>query len=333
MAITEEQLLQEAKRRGIDISKYAGKSSNPSMMDEMANKGILPGLLNKIAPGVGDIVYNSVPRSSPTASSDPYATEYAKQAARAQFPGASKPTPEQEMQTFKDKETFKASLKPVLPPTEELKAAGLLNIGGKPVEDPAFMDEKEAFELESAKRKERDAAEKAKRELQEAMRAEEAKANLAKVQAQDIYNTASEIEKGSGFFGMMGGMPSYAVPSTYIPGGKTYGDRANWEANIDKLRAGLSLEKIGELRSAGTTGSTGMGVLSDRDINLLTNAATALRRNLEPRDALKYIKDIKDVQAKLLGIVPGGVQQSNQAGSVDSNLDASVNAMLDQLGA
>jgi len=185
---------------------------------------------------------------------------------------------------------------------------GFKRVGKQVLPDPKYIDPNEQVAIDREKRI-------YEKEMAEQKAAEEAKAsqaNLMKMQAQDIYNTVGEIEKGADFFGPIGGdLPTWAAPSSWLPGGKTPGQRTNWEANLDKLRASLSLEKINELRNAGKTGSTGMGILSDKDISLLTNAATALRRNLEPKDAMRYIKDIKDVQAKLLGI--GGNQGGNTA--------------------
>ena len=207
---------------------------------------------------------------------------------------------------------------------------GFVRVGKQTLADPNHVNPNEQVAIDREKRQyDKDMAEQ-----QASAEAKSSQANLFKMQAQDIYNTVGEIEKGANFFGPIGGdLPTWAAPSSWLPGGQTPGQRTNWEANLDKLRASLSLEKINELRSAGKTGSTGMGILSDKDINLLTNAATALRRNLEPKDAMRYIKDIKDVQAKLLGIggntnLPGQVSQQP-----NNDLDAQVNSMLDQLGA
>lgn len=298
---SDEQLLAEYQRaKGGQQTQIAPAATRPkgTLITDLLDK-INPKLTNSLIGAAEGFTGKTISGTTERAVQDPYTTEYAKQAAMAQFPGASKPTPEQELEQFKAKETFKASLKPQ-PLTEEQIPEGFVLVGGKPMADPNYVSQTEQLKLDEAEA-----------ERQAALESKRAKESLAKLQAQDIYNTAGEIEKGAGFFGMMGDAPSWAAPSTYIPGGKTYGDRANWEANIDKLRAGLTLENINTLRNAGSTGSTGMGVLSDKDINLLTNAATALRRNLEPKDALKYIKDIKDVQAKLLGMKTGGGSDQN----------------------
>ena len=63
--------------------------------------------------------------------------------------------------------------------------SGFKRIGKQIVVDPEYIDPKEQIQID-----------KYKEEQQQAEEAKLSKANLAKMQAQDIYNTVSEIEKG-----------------------------------------------------------------------------------------------------------------------------------------
>lgn len=202
---------------------------------------------------------------------------------------------------------------------------GFIRHGKQLLPDPNHINPNEQVAIDREQRQyDKDMAEQ-----KAAAQAKESNDNLIKMQAQDVYDTATNIEKGANFFGPIGGdFPTWAAPSSWLPGGKTPGQRTDWEANLDKLRAGLTLDRVNAMRSAGTTGSTGMGVLSNTDIQLLTNASTALRRNLEPKDAMRYIKQIKDIQAKFLGLSDRG-----DGNSTNTDLDSKVNSMLDQLGA
>lgn len=195
---------------------------------------------------------------------------------------------------------------------------GFVRVGKQTLADPNHVNPNEQVAIDREERQH----EKEMADQQAAKEAKESSDNLIRMRSQDVYDTATNIEKGANFFGPIGGdLPTWAAPSSWLPGGKTPGERTDWEANLDKLRASLTLEQVNAMRSTGTTGSTGMGVLSNSDIKLLTDAATALRRNLEPKDAMRYIKQIKDVQAKFLGINNGGQQLPGGGGNdIDAEL-------------
>lgn len=296
MPITQEQLIKAAKSKGIDTTKYEQKmmqapsqTAQPGMTQNTDINALIAQLTKpkNIGNRIGDAVsILGGGQPIPVDGGNDYAKLYAQEAIKKQFED---PTVRQ----LREAEIVALQAPP---------PKGFVRVGKQTLADPDYIDPKEQVAIDRESRQ----ADKDQADIQATLEAKEAQANLAKMQAQDIYNTAGEIEKGKDFFGPLGGdLPTWAAPSSWLPGGKTPGQRTNWEANLDKLRAGLSLEKINELRSAGKTGSTGMGILSDRDISLLTDAATALRRNLDPKDAMKYIQDIKDVQARLLGIQQG----------------------------
>jgi len=110
----------------------------------------------------------------------------------------------------------------------------------------------------------------------------EQKSQFVRDQANDTLNTIAEVEKGINNFGVFGNVPS-------IPGS----ERANWEANVNKLLAGKVIKVMTDMKEASKTGATGFGQLSEKELKVLQQASTALKRNLSPKNAQKYLDEIK----------------------------------------
>lgn len=114
---------------------------------------------------------------------------------------------------------------------------------------------------------------------------------LVKDSAQDVLNTIGEVEKGINYFGLTGQLPS--IPGTA---------RANWEANVNKLLSGKVLDVMTKMKQASKTGATGFGQLSNKELGVLQQASTAIKRGLSPKDAQRYINDMK---ANLQKVIEG----------------------------
>lgn len=148
-------------------------------------------------------------------------------------------------------------------------------------------------------------------DLEDRDRANKANSEMVTQSAQDMLSTISEVEKGIGNFGLTGSLPS--IPGT---------SRANWEANVNKLTASKVLNLIQSMKEASKTGATGFGALSEKELRVLQDASTALNRNLSPKDAQKYIDQIKELSQKVLS------EKSSQAeGEVDSEYERYLQAI------
>jgi len=109
--------------------------------------------------------------------------------------------------------------------------------------------------------------------------------------AEETLGTIAEVEKGLKYFGAVGEVP------TLNPWGF---ERKNWEANINKLLSGKIVALITDMKKASKTGATGFGQLSEKEGQILREASTALKRNLSPQDAQKYINIIKKSVQKIM---------------------------------
>ena len=100
--------------------------------------------------------------------------------------------------------------------------------------------------------------------------------------AQDMLDTITEVERGMSYFGTWGWAPS-------IPGSS----RQAWQANIDKLLSGKILNLMTEMKNASRTGATGFGQLSEKELKVLQDSSTALKRTLSQENAQKILDDMK----------------------------------------
>ena len=166
---------------------------------------------------------------------------------------------------------------------------------------PAFKEEKTLSQIkeERLKKEEKRKLEylKQEEEIKAAPKKEE-NAKLEKVReeneknfSQDLLNTISEVEKGIKYFGAAGPIP--ALPGEY--------NKVNWRANFDKLISKNVLDELGRLKSESKTGATGFGQLSNKELGLLTNAASVLKVNMSEEDAARYLKIMKPLLEKTVG--------------------------------
>jgi len=137
------------------------------------------------------------------------------------------------------------------------------------------------------------------------------KSESVKNSASGALQTIAEIEKRMGSFGLFGDLPS--IPGT---------QRKNWEVNINKLVAENVLKVMNDLKTASRTGATGFGQLSNKELDLLKDASTALKRSLNPKDAQRYIDQIKKSMNKIIEEqgdgVPSGQSDGQQGGTGQS---------------
>jgi hypothetical protein len=126
-------------------------------------------------------------------------------------------------------------------------------------------------------------------------------------------DTIQKAKEGKDYFGFAGNVPS--VP--YITG--DYDKRIEWEANVNKLLSGKILEIMNDMKQASRTGATGFGQLSNKELELLRQASTALNRRLPPDVAERYLNDMQKIHERALGISSEGSgttpEQVNQNGS------------------
>ena len=128
------------------------------------------------------------------------------------------------------------------------------------------------------------------------------KSQMVKDSAKDSLNTITEIEKRMGSFGIFGDLPS-------MPGS----ERKNWEANIDKLLSQKIIDVMASMKEASKTGATGFGQLSNKELEVLKNASTQLKKSLSPQDAQRYLNQIKNTLNKVAGDGGDSVNQNTQS--------------------
>ncbi len=157
----------------------------------------------------------------------------------------------------------------------------------------------------------------AKQKLEDAKRAQANSEQEIRDNAQQNLESISEAKKGAKFFGPMGDVPSRFAPSSLpLVGGLTmgdpklkgeYGDRANWEANINQLLSQKVVDLLTKMKQASKTGATGFGQLSDKEGAILRQASTALNKQLPPDVALKYLNEMEKINQRILS---GGNSQT-----------------------
>ena len=121
----------------------------------------------------------------------------------------------------------------------------------------------------------------------------EEKGRFVKESAQDALNSILEVEKGINKFGLTGQLPSF--PGT---------PRATWEANVNKLLSGKIIDVMTQMKEASKTGATGFGQLSNKELSVLRESSTALKRWLPPQDAQKILNDMKIKLNKIVEVEP-----------------------------
>lgn len=131
---------------------------------------------------------------------------------------------------------------------------------------------------------------KAEQELRESRKVAELQKQRILDGAKDTVETIAEIKKDINNFGLWGALPS--IPGT---------PRVNWEANVDKLLSKKIVDLMSEMKNASKTGATGFGQLNQEELKVLKNASTALKRTMNPSDAMKYLGQMEVIARKVLG--------------------------------
>lgn len=154
---------------------------------------------------------------------------------------------------------------------------------------PSVIEERK---IKSEEREKKEKAEEQSKAAKAAMEAE--KRSLAVDFTKQLLKTVERVE------GKNGSRMKYFGATGWVPPAPWDSDRIDWRNNYNTLISQLTLDKIKELRKTSATGASGMGVMSDKDIALLMNAATALKRVTGPEDAKGYLEDIKAALRKNL---------------------------------
>lgn len=153
--------------------------------------------------------------------------------------------------------------------------------------------------------------------IDEDRRAQEATTENIRGRAEQNLSSIAEAKKGSKYFGPLGGLPTLAAPSTYIPGGGNYAGRKMWENNINQLLSQKVVDLITEMKQASKTGATGFGSLTEKEGAILREASTALSKDLPEEQALYYLNEMEKINRKILD---GG--SSQQVGGFDADKEA-----------
>lgn len=315
MPITEQQLLQIAKAKGIDTSKYEQKTQPPQ-------SGV-GGIMKRFAPGILNAANVAFGGKNQLDQTDQLNTQY-KQAqiaaltAKANAPqqgyfngideqgnaipigntNGMKPAPQiytpqgsQNIQSRTDLNNSTSEAMSQPPP------AGLVKAGGKFVQDPTYIDPVEKSKLDEAEAK-KQADIKQQSDLQDSVRSS----------AQENLNAITEAKKGKEFFGPFGDWESRYAPNSFLGGGK-YDQRSVWESNVNNLLSKKVVDLIGQMKSLSKTGATGFGNLSDQEGQLLQQASTVFNKKLPPEQAVHYLNEMEKIYQHILG---GASQQSEQ---------------------
>ena len=201
---------------------------------------------------------------------------------------------------------------------------GFVKVGGKVMNDPDYV-------------KPPTAAEQFK--IDEAEKAASAQGDMIRSKAEQNLSSIAEAKKGSRFFGIAGGLPTWASssslpvvgdvgslltgnPKDYKPQGE-YDERKIWENNINQLLSQKVVDLITEMKQASKTGATGFGQLTEREGAILREASTALSRDLPPEQAIHYLNEMEKINKKILGqptgnVPPKSMYEQNQPVSTTS---------------
>lgn len=167
--------------------------------------------------------------------------------------------------------------------------------------------------------------EQLKQEEQEAARLAETQKGQVRDASVDALSDIAVAKKGKRFFGPLGEFSSKAVPSSLFG---EYGERAEWESNIDKILAQKTLNILTDLKKQSKTGATGLGAVNEREFATLQQAATELRRNYSPEKAERVLNDMERFHIKVLSaqneevevISPDGQQGTIPASQLEEAL-------------
>lgn len=134
-------------------------------------------------------------------------------------------------------------------------------------------------------------------------RRQQAESDFIKESALDTLATIDEVERGIRNFGLTGQIPS--IPGT---------ERAKWEANVNKLLAGKVISLLSEMKKVSKTGASGFGQLSQKELMVLQDASTALKRTLKPEDAQAILTKMRTKLQKIAQLDASSESPANQQG-------------------
>lgn len=160
--------------------------------------------------------------------------------------------------------------------------------GKGPTSNPNYLNPLEQAKMDALKVKE-----------EEARQIQANKEDALRTSAEENLRTIGEVKKGSKYFGMFGNIPSKFDVPTLVKG--EYSQRRNWESNIQKLLSQKVLDVMSAMKQQSKTGATGFGALNKDELQKLSDASTALNRELSEEDAMRYLNDIETIHRKALG--------------------------------
>lgn len=167
-------------------------------------------------------------------------------------------------------------------------AQPLIMIPGKGLsKNPQYLNPLEQKKLDALEEKK-----------QQAATAEENKSEMLRQDAEGQLAAIQEAKKGKKYFGPMGNLPSIAAPSSVVG---EYGQRKEWENNVNKLLSGRVIDVMNKMKQASKTGATGFGQLNKSELALIQNASNVLSKDLPPDIAEKYLNDLEPIYRKVLG--------------------------------
>ena len=153
---------------------------------------------------------------------------------------------------------------------------------------------------------------KFRQEQDEKKKANEERDSIILDSANDTLNTIKEVEGGMKYFGLTGDV--WSIPGTA---------RKNWEVNVNKLLSGKILDVMTKMKEASKTGGTGFGQLSNKELEVLRQASTSLKKSLSKKDAQRYLNDMKSAMKK---VVENKSKDSNEFSNMsDEELKAIIN--------
>lgn len=115
--------------------------------------------------------------------------------------------------------------------------------------------------------------------------------------AQEMLDSVKEVKKGAKYFGPYGSAPSLL---TSVGGIIDYGPRKKWEQYTQKLISGKIIELISRMKAVSKTGATGFGQLSEKEGQILKDAAVALSKDLMPKDAIEILNQMEEKLGKIV---------------------------------
>jgi hypothetical protein len=147
--------------------------------------------------------------------------------------------------------------------------------------------------------------------------AQEKKRNQGQVvidAAYDSLNDIAQVKAGLKYFGagaLIGGIPGLQ------PG------KVRWESYLNKLLSGKVLDVMNKMKQASRTGATGFGALNKEELKVLSDASTALKKTLDPEDALAILNEMEKKLKKIAGEgEEGGIAPEASDPEYDSYLKA-----------